>query len=320
MSDRQKAIQAFSAWYEGLKTHKSSGGPARGTIAAALIVLEHLTDNYNLNLEAHRTAGKAQIKGLSSNALAQILARFGETRPFLKEGGRTNRGGPGDIEAMLATLRLLHLESLKVTERNKVLASLQNFLVEKIQEFHNRQRLRVVYDPAKSTWQFINDLLSLARQTGKEGPVAQYLVGAKLQLRFPEIEVSNELSSTADEPSRRSGDFQISDTAFHVTVAPTIPHFDKCKRNVESGLRAYLLVPDRTLLGTRQTAEMILPGKIAVEPIESFVAYNIEELSVFSKNGLVSGFRRLLETYNQRVDEIEVDKSLLIEIPHNLLR
>jgi hypothetical protein len=85
------------------------------------------------------------------------------------------------------------------------------------------------------------------------------------------------------------------------------------------GYSAYLLVPDRVQIGARQYAESFLPGRITVQSIESFVAQNLEEISAFSKGRLVSGFRRLLETYNARVDQVESDKSMLIDIPRNLL-
>jgi len=57
-----------------------------------------------------------------------------------------------------------------------------------------------------------------------------------------------------------------------------------------------------------------------VVSIETFVSQNLEELSVFTTKGLVSGFRRLLETYNERVDRVETDKSMMIDIPRNLRR
>jgi hypothetical protein len=161
-------------------------------------------------------------------------------------------------------------------------------------------------------------LLSAARDTGKEGPVAQHLVGAKLQLRFPDIAVGNESYSTADEQLGRPGDFYIGDTAFHVTVAPMIGVYEKCKHNLENGYRVFLLVPERAVTGARQNAELMGPGRIAVESIESFVGQNIEELSYFSRDKLKNGFRRLLETYNDRVDAAETDKSMLVEIPRNL--
>ena len=49
--------------------------------------------------------------------------------------------------------------------------------------------------------------------------MAQYLVGAKLSIRFPNIEIRNDISSTQDEISGSPGDFVVNDAAFHVTVA-----------------------------------------------------------------------------------------------------
>lgn len=44
----------------------------------------------------------------------------------------------------------------------------------------------------------------------------------------------------------------------------------------------------------------------------SSVGQNIEELSYFMRDKLKSGFRRLLETYYDRVDAAETDKSMLV--------
>jgi len=313
-----KALKLFDGWYKSLPVRKASGGPARGTIALALQVLDRLKADYNLDLESHRADGKAQLKGAGPGNLSRILKSFGEIREFLKEGGRTNRGGPGDIGPMLNTLKSAGLEKLSKVERQECLTEMQAYLVDRIKEFHSRLRLEFVFDSSKSTWSIIHELFSVARENGKEGPVAQYLVGAKLQLRFSDMVITNESYSTADVQLGRQGDFYIGDTAFHVTVAPMQPVFEKCKRNIQGGYRTYLLVPDAMLAGARQTAELMLPEQIAVESIESFVSLNIEELSRFTKPGLLSGLRNLLEVYNQRVDTIETDKSMMIEIPKGL--
>jgi hypothetical protein len=107
-------------------------------------------------------------------------------------------------------------------------------------------------------------------------------------------------------------------TAFHVTVAPMPGVYERCRENLERGLRVYLLVPEQKLIGARQNSETVAAGRIAVESIESFVSQNIEELSAFSGEQLADQFRQLLETYNRRVDEAQDDKSLMVEIPPNL--
>lgn len=315
----EKAVQEFAAWFAGLPTYKGTGElPARGTVAAALVVLEHLKQNYQLDLDAHRAPGQSQLQGLNPAALRKILAQFGETRKFLAEGGRTNRGAPGDVAKMLQTLRSMNLDGLSATARNAVLEQFQAFLVERVKEYHGRKRLQIDYDAGKTTWVAVHNLLRQAAEVGKAGPVAQYLVGAKLELRFPDATISNERFSAADAQKGRLGDFEVGDTAFHVTVSPMPGVYDRCRKNIAQGCRVYLLVPDDYVVGARQNAEAIAPERIAVESLESFIANNIEELSAFSKERLVGGFRRLLEAYNRRVGAIELDKSLLIEIPRGL--
>lgn len=213
-------LEVFDEWYRSLKVVKTNGGPANGTISATLVLLERLKEVYDLKFDSHVAPGGAQIKGASGTAVAAILKKFGENRPFAKEGGRTNRGGQGEIRPLFEYLFSLNLESLPKEERNEILGSFQAFLVDKVRDFHNRQKLRLGFDPKLSTWQIFHKLFLDAKREGKAGYLAQHLVGAKLQLRYPDIEISNESASTADKPTNRSGDFQIGDTIFHVTVAP----------------------------------------------------------------------------------------------------
>lgn len=319
MTAEEKTVEAFHKWYASLKTHKASGGPAKGTISVALVLLERLKSEFVLDLEKHRAAGQSQIKGASGAAVKRILAKFGINRPFASEGGRTNRGSPGEIKGLLAALRSAGLEKTPQNQRISVLNSLQALLALRVQEYLGRQRLQVPFDPAKSTWQFVHDLLALARETGRDGAVAQYLVGAKLQLRFPQETVENNSFSTADQQLGRQGDFQVHDTCFHITVAnPSLALFEKCVTNIAKGFRPYLLIPYRLLVGARQTADATASRKIAVDSIESFVSQNLEELSVFSRGKMLENFRALVETYNKRVNEVEIDKSLLLEIPPGL--
>lgn len=310
--------QAMENWFSNLERY-ADDFPAKGTIGGALVVLEALKQNFALDVDAHTAGGGSQIKGASGAAVTKILASLGETRPFIKEGGRTNRGLRGDIKSLLEILRGLELEGMDLETRFEALTNCQRFLVEKVVEFHGKKRLAFDYLPSRSTCQLVADILSKARDAGKEGAVAQYLIGAKLALRFPDLEISNESSSTADDQSGRQGDFHLGDTVFHVTVAPMQPVYEKCRQNIANGLRPMLLVPVRCLIGARQSIENMLgDAPVMVVDIETFIGQNLEELSKFSSAGRSSGFKALLEIYNHRVDTIEYDKSLQIDIPHGL--
>lgn len=310
--------KAFLDWYSSLKLVKANNGPANGSIATALVVLDRLKEEYNLDFSAHVAEGGMQIRGASGAAVAAILKEFGEERPFAKEGGRTNRGGPAEIKSLLEALKTLRLEREAEDFRNTELHSMLQFLVDRVRDFHNRQKIKLTFNPSLSTWHIVHNLLAEATAEGKAGYVAQHLVGAKLQLRFPEIEVSNEGGSTADMQTQRPGDFLIGHTAFHVTVAPMPPVFEKCRHNIQQGFKPFLLVPDSKLIGARQIAEQTCEQQIAVESIESFVSQNINEISAFSKDKLTTSFKDLVLLYNRRVDEVETDKSLMIELPSNL--
>lgn len=315
---QEAALSCFRDWYDGEKRGK--GNVPKGTVAGALVVFDRLKQTYDLSLAKHLTAGGAQIKNASGENIKRILGKFGETRHFVAEGGRTNRGLLQAIDGMLKTLAALKLAECSQSERDAILEELQAFLVEKVKEFHSKERLKIAYDPLMSTWQFIANILEAARIDDKAGPVAQHLVGAKLKLRFPNEQIGRESYSTADKQLGRPGDFALGTTAFHVTVAPMPAIYDKCERNIRDGLQCYLLVPNNRLFGVRQNIEALTLGKdkITAESIESFVSHNVNELSDFSNEKLPHGLYRLLEEYNSRIDEIEADKSLMVEIPQNL--
>lgn len=313
-----KYLQAFQSWYNELKFIKANNGPAKGTIAATLVVLDRLTQDYNLDFDTHVANGGAQIKGASGKKVAAILASFGEYRPYVREGGRTNRGLQGEIRPLFDVLNSLNLGALVDKERNEILRSFQKFLVRKVADFHNRQKIKFVFNRSTTVWQNIQGLMDLATENGKAGFVAQHLIGAKLELRFPDVDISNESASTAHMPTNRAGDFQVGDTTFHVTVAPMPGVMEKCVENLKDGKIPYLLVPESKLLGARQLADSYASGKISVNSIESFVTQNLEELGRFSIEQVSRELKKLILIYNRRVNEAETDKSLMIELPTNL--
>jgi hypothetical protein len=135
MDKQQQALNLFELWFKSLKVVKTNNGPAIGTMATTLVLLERLKSNFDLNFDSHIAEGGAQIKGASGTKVAAILKSFGETRPFAKEGGRTNRGGQGDIRPLFNELAKLNLDQLSAEERNSILVSFQSYLVEKVRDY-----------------------------------------------------------------------------------------------------------------------------------------------------------------------------------------
>lgn len=292
-----------------------NGFPPRGSVGVGLCVLEGLKSDWNLDADSHIAPGGAQVRGASKNVLDRILTAHGESRSFLAEGGRTNRGSPAAARSLLSTLSELGLDALSPPERESLLNEAQKVLVKKIQDQLNSKRIEVAYDPSKTLWEAVHGLLTAARAANKAPAVAQHIVGAKLALRFPRKDIENNPTSAADASGRRLGDFLVGDTVFHVTLSPGQPLMQKCRRNIAEGHRPFILVPHDRYEGARQLAEDAAPGQIEVESIESFVSQNIGELSEFEDESLKTTLRSLLESYNSRVEAAETDRSVMVDIP-----
>lgn len=314
----EDAIAVIEAWYRSLRPYQDDL-PSKGSIGAALHVLQRLRTRFDLEISSHVSGGQAQILGLSATAVKRVLEEFGETRPLSSVGGRSNRGARGDVAKLLGAMRPLRLDQAPEETRNTVLRTMQRHIVcTYVPRYFAARRVKAVFDPNAATSRAIESIIESARQSGKGGAVAEYLVGAKLSLRFPDKTIRNKRFSTSDAQTGFEGDFEVGNTVFHVTLEPMPELYEKLRANLERGLRVYLLVPKERVVGAKQNADVVAQGRIAVESIESFVATNVDELANFDGENLRSGFRRLLEKYNERVDEIELDKSLLIDIPPNL--
>ena len=311
MTDRSPFSKIIEEWWESFPPRSSS----RGNIAGGLVILENLRDNFDLDIEAHKATGSDQLRNASRHNVQKILARFGEERILLQEGGRTNRGLMRNLQPLLHALSDAGMDRFSLEPRAREIGNMQAFLADKARDIFNKEKVSFDYRLGMTSREMVGKILASAGKRQKSGEVAEYLVGAKLSLRFSNYDIRNSAASAADRQSEEQGDFQINDCVFHVSVAPNRGHSDKCLRNLADGLRVFLLVPDGILAGTRQNAQLDTNGRVSVESIESFVSQNIEELSDFSGAKVAQNIRRLLNRYNERVAQVETDLSLQIKIP-----
>jgi hypothetical protein len=180
-----------------------------------------------------------------------------------------------------------------------------------------RTPLTVAYDPELIVWRFIRDLVKSAQESGQDQEMTRHLVGAMLHLAFPTA-IKENPTCQQEGQTVPLGDFLLGDTVFQIIMAPVMPVYDQCRDNVEHGFQVFLLVPDKYFCGTRQNAEIILPGKIMVASVESFVCQALERLAGFTKSGMGGAIRQLLETYNERIKNLGSDRAPSITLPQNL--
>ena len=318
MTNHQYYDEALSTLRQWFDSHRPSPDlePNTYVMCAGLAVLQRMRRAYPLKRADYVTPGN-QVR-TSGSLIQSILERNGEERRFTREGGRTTRATVPAAEGLVEELNeVAALAGLSDEERGQAIDALQAWLVERVRNYLDQQAIEVEVNLSKPSPQIVSDILAAAGS--KAGAVAQHLVGAKLAVRYPDLEIENYSYTTADQQLGRPGDFVVGDTAFHVTVAPMPPVLDRCEENLRNGYRCTLLVLDSRLQAARQMAEAIgVRDRVGIFPIESFVGQNIEELGGFGRGGLAEGFRALLHKYNERVEDVEADRSLLIRLPANL--
>lgn len=312
MTNRTPCESIIERWWEAIGTH------TRGHIAGGLVLVENLREmggELDFDVDSHKAGRSDQLRNATRAKVQSILARHGEQRVLLKEGGRTSRGLVRSLTPLLEDLSNADLELLTQAEREAEFDRMQFMLVGKAREVFDAEKLSFEFRHRTASREVIRVILDAAHERGKAGDVAEYLVGAKLALRFPEYEIRNSAVSAADVQGANQGDFQVNDCVFHVTIAPNNGHYEKCLQNISDGLRVFLLVRDDMLESTRRIVRQLTDAQASVESIESFVSQNIEELAHFAGIWIPQNLKALIEKYNERVAEVETDLSLQINIP-----
>jgi len=288
----------------------------KGPLSVALIVTDHARKRgLPLHPEDLITEGGGQVLGLGKGAVQNILAKHDITRILAAEGGRTSRGSLNNMRECVALLNTLHEHGLADLD------AIETFWIERVHEFFAGKPFKIRLDASRSLRNVVRDVLTQAEERQKTtlgtyyaGAVLQHLVGAKLDCALGQGHIEHNSFSTADAQSGRAGDFLIGDVAIHVTTSPGEAVIERCRENLNDGLRAVLVTTQRGLTVAEVLAEnQGLAERIDAFEVEQFVALNLYELGKFAASGRHTAVSDLVERYNQIVDEIETDPSLRIE-------
>ena len=155
----------------------------------------------------------------------------------------------------------------------------------------------------------VNELLVAADEKGKSGDVAQYLVGAKLALRFtrqiPVYPANKSGRTSRFDPAPRLGDFEIENAVIEVALGlPDDKHLQQIAEILEdSDAEVWLLTrAERVQTWQREIEkeEGVEPKRVVVTSVEAFVGQNVTELGEFSAKGKADRLRALFDLYNER--------------------
>ena len=288
----------------------------KGPLSVALVVTQHArTKGLPLDAETLLTDGGGQVLGLGRGAVQAILGRHGITRVLASEGGRTSRGSLGNMREYVTFLNRIHADGAIDLD------AIERFWIERVREFFAAKPFKIRLDASRSLRLVVRDVLVQAEERQKTAPgvyyagaVMQHMVGAKLDCALGTGQIDHNSYSTSDQQSGRKGDFLVGDVAIHVTTSPGEALIDRCRDNLNDGLRAIIVTGQRGLTVAEALADNAgLGERIDVFEVEQFIALNLYEIGKFAQDGrrvAVSGF---VTRYNEILEEVETDPSLKIE-------
>jgi len=270
-----------------------------------------------IDLESLRTQKEGQVAGLGKSRVQAILKEYGIDRVLAEEGGRTSRGSLGNASEYAVFLNALYKKN------SADLLSIEKWWIARVLEFFSSKPFTLKFDPSKSLRSIVSDILVQAIKRQKDNPgttyagtVLQHLVGAKLDLILPEGKrVVHHGANVADSPTSRAGDFVLDGIAIHVTTAPTEALMRKCKANIEAGLRPIVVTISESRAGIESIAKGLgVEDRIDVIEAEQFIATNILEWAQFIEKSQREEVKKLISRYNEIVDLVETDPSLIIQM------
>jgi len=308
MKNQPNIHQIVQEW---LDSRKRSGKISRNTVAVGIVVLDKLRESCPVRAADVFSSG-GELKG-SRTGLSKLWAKYQIPIKFLKEA--TTRQAHQDARTLLERLDWGKPFADEAPEiRDQKLMEATAILVAEAHKWLSKQPIKINCDRQLSPSAWISSILEKAR--GRSGGVVeQHLIGAKLQKRHPKIGVSNQPSHAGDFQTKRSGDFSLNSISHHVTATDGKEAVQRCKDNVESGIHPVLLVPKQFLERAKLQAENVeILERITVLSIEDFVTQNLIEMSTEQAQDFFSVLKDIITEYNRRLEEVETDMSLRIEL------
>jgi len=292
---------------EFVQKHMKQGGrfvPAR--LQAALALLEKLRGTPSLDLDDHM-ASKGSAGLQSHETFGDRAHKRLRIEPINKNHGRRSSSLQEWGQELLDVLREERFEENE-SARVGLLGKTQRAFGKILRGLLTQAPLeaRIARRSAETV---IKEILKQAEVKKQAGSVAQYLVGAKLMLRFkrdiPVHPASKSDRKSWSDRDARSGDFELEDAVIEVAVG--LPD-EKHIRQIVDALKkseseVWLLTHSDRAARWRKDLDAcddIDSRRVVVASVEAFIGQNISELGQFSAEKKTTQLHALFRIYNDR--------------------
>ncbi len=276
-------------------------------LQTALALLEKLREKSSLNLDDH-LASKGSSGLESHEAFGALAHNRLNLEAINKNHGRRSSSLQDWGQKLLDILKTADFADSPSETQSHLIDLAQGSIAAHLRNILEQEPLEVRVR-GRSAEAIIQDVLKQAEDKGKSGDVAQYLVGAKLVLRFNR-DIPVYPANKADRKSRsdrkaRLGDFEIENAVIEVAVGlPDEKHVSQVAEVLEDGDSEVWLLTRADRVPTWKIELSSTDGidvkRVVVTSVEGFVGQNISELGEFSVKGKIAQLNALFDVYNTR--------------------
>ena len=286
----------FTEWLDAKM--KKGGRDVAARLVTLLALLERLKGSPVLSIDEHRAASGQQLVD-HNHFVDQALARFGVQSPVQEKGRRSNNLQDW-ANPLFMWLADAGFKEGSVAENDELLYSAQAVVARRLTLINEDKPLIARYSMGNAV-AVIGDILDQAQEKNRAKDVAEYLVGAKLELRLREGIVQPKNVNT---PSLgQLADFRVGGAAIEVTTLkrPDPAHLNQIGEILrDTGLLVWLLTRKRDRERWQKAVESLYRdqlGRLAVVDIETFVGQNITEIGFFDPEDTRAALTKLFERY-----------------------
>jgi len=154
-----------------------------------------------------------------------------------------------------------------------------------------------------------------AVENRSQGRVEQALVGAKLQLRFPDEDIPIIHTFAGDRQTKRDSDYQVGNIRVIVSATPKDNHFKSAALLADQKYDVMMIVTEGTVARTKtRIKDQGYRGKVTVLTVDDYVTSNMKEIAQNLDVTAREMCLKLIAEYNRRAVR-DNDISLQVVLP-----
>lgn len=291
-------LTTFTTWLDQHMTQGRRNIPAR--LLTLLGLLERLRETPDLDIERHRAPSGAQL--IEHNGFVDAaLARFGVRSPVQEKGRRANNLNAWS-PALFDWLRTQGFSASAEDKRHEMITAAQSLAAERLVVINEDKPLVARYNKGTAV-AVIADILDQAQAKKRAKDVAEYLVGAKLEIRFGHGVVTPKNVNTPN--LGQLADFRIGNTAIEVTTHERADkaHLDQIAGILQNTqLHVWLLTRLKDREKWQNAVEAVfgtLTSRVVVGDVETFLGQNMSEMGQFRIDAVQAKLAELFERYDK---------------------